>query len=116
MTASTVVTGDIRGASFAPSGPDRLVLSQAPSEQVQSAANLYTVNPDGSGRRQLTAGGDFRPLWTARGIVYDREPPPSAGAAPANQLWLLHAGHSTQPDAPGHPGAWRGALAGGGVG
>ncbi len=97
MTARTVATGAIRGASFAPSGPDRLVYGRAISRQPRSAVNLYTVNPDGSDRTQLTAGGyDLRPLWTARGIVYDHVTPASAGAAPASQLWLLHAGHSTQ--------------------
>ena len=97
MTARTIATGDIRGASFAPSGPDRLVYGQARSEQIEDAVNLYTVNPDGSDRRQVTTdGGSVRPLWTARGIVYDRETRLGVGLAPAYQLWLLHGAHSTQ--------------------
>jgi len=96
MTAGTVATGVIRGASFAPSGPDRLVYGQARSQQIEDAVNLYTVNPDGSDRRQLTSDGDsLRPLWTPRGIVYDRETRRRVGAS-AYQLWLLHGGHSTQ--------------------
>jgi hypothetical protein len=98
MTARTVATGVIRGASFAPSGPDRLVYGdEARSQQIEDAVNLCTVNPDGSDRRQLSADGDsLRPLWTARGIVYDRETRRGVGPAPAYQLWLLHGGHSTQ--------------------
>jgi hypothetical protein len=43
----------IRGASFAPSGPDRLVYGyEARSEQVEDpVVNLYTVKPDGSDPR-----------------------------------------------------------------
>ena len=97
MTTRTVATGVIRGASFVLSGPDRLVYGQARSQQIEDAVNLYTINPDGSDRRQLTADGDtLRPLWTARGIVYDRETPRGVGVAPAYELWLLHGGHSTQ--------------------
>jgi hypothetical protein len=99
MTARTVATGLIEGASFAPSGPDRLVYGyEAQSEPVKDrVANLYTVNPGGSGRTQLTTDGiSFQPLWTAKGIVYDRETRRGAGRSPAYQLWLLHGGHSTQ--------------------
>jgi hypothetical protein len=97
MTARTVATGIISRASFAPSGPDRLVYGQARSQQIEDAVNLYTVNPDGSDPTQLTTDGNsLLPLWTARGIVYDRETRRGVGAAPAYQLWLLHGGHRTQ--------------------
>lgn len=97
MTARTVATGAIRGASFAPSRPDRLVYGQALSEQIEDAVNLYTVNPNGSDPTQLTTDGNsLLPLWTARGIVYDRETRRGVDAAPVHQLWLLHRGHDTQ--------------------
>ena len=99
MTARTVATGIIRGASFAPSGPDRLVYGyEASSAQVQDpVVNLYTVNPNGSDRAQLTTDGkSLQPLWTARGIVCDRATTRGAGRSPAFQLWLLHGGQSRQ--------------------
>lgn len=99
MIARTVATGVVRGASFAPSRPDRLVYGyDARSKQVRDpVVNLYTVNPDGSDRTQLTADGNsLQPLWTAKGIVYDRETHRGAGALPTYQLWLLRGGHSTQ--------------------
>ncbi len=99
MTARTVATGGIRGASFAPSGPDRLVYGdQARSEEGEdSVRNLYTVNPDGSDRTQLTTDGDsLQALWTARGIVYARETRRGVGSLPAYQLWLLRDGDSTE--------------------
>ena len=89
MTARTLATGVIRGAScilgssFAPSGPDRVVYGgQVRSRQVKNPVmNLYTLNPDGSDRTQLTTDGNsFQPLWTAKGIVYDRETRRGAGA------------------------------------
>ena len=97
MTARTVATGVIRGASFAPSGPDRLVYGHARSQQVDDTVNLYTINPDGSDPTQLTTDGNsLLPLWTTRGIVYDRETLRGVGTAPVCQLWLLHGGHGTQ--------------------
>ena len=99
MTATTIATGAIRGASFAPSGPDRLVYGQQAlsSQSTDRVMDLYTVNPDGSDRTQLTSDGDsLQPLWTAKGIVYDRETPAILEATPTYQLWVLHDGHSTQ--------------------
>ncbi|MGO9753409.1 MAG: hypothetical protein ACLP8S_18440 [Solirubrobacteraceae bacterium] len=99
MTARMIATGVIRGASFAPSGPDRLVYGyETGSEQVKDPVmNLYTVNADGSDRTQLTTDGDsFQPLWTAKGIVYDRGARCGAARSSTCQLWLLHGGHSTQ--------------------
>lgn len=99
MTARTVATGLIEGASFAPTGPDRLVYGyEARSSPVKDrVANLYTVNPDGSDRTPLTTDGiSFQPLWTTRGIVYDRKTRPGARRSPTYQLWLLHGGHRTQ--------------------
>jgi len=99
MTARTVVTGVIRGASFAPSRPDRLVYGyEARSEPVEDpVVSLRTVSPDGSDPAQLTTDGNsLQPLWTTKGIVYDRETRRSAGVLPTYQLWLLRGGHSTQ--------------------
>jgi hypothetical protein len=90
MTARTVATGVIRGASFAPSGPERLVYGQARTGAIKAPMNLYRVNPDGSDRAQVTADGDsLQPLWTAEGIVNDREMRRGAGAVPTYELWLL---------------------------
>jgi hypothetical protein len=97
MTARTVATGVISGASFAPSGPDRLVYGDAGSQQMEAAVNLYSVSPTGSDRTQLTTdGSSFQPLWTAKGIVYDRKTRDGAADSFTYQLWLLHDGHSTQ--------------------
>jgi hypothetical protein len=99
MTARTIATGAVIGASFAPSGPDRLVYGyEARSDPVNDRmVNLYTVNPDGSDRTQVTTDGNsLQPLWTAKGIVYDREARHSVGALPTYELWLLLGGNSTQ--------------------
>jgi Tol biopolymer transport system component len=112
MTAKTIATGGIRGASFAPSGPDRLVYGQANALQSAAGVNLYAVNPDGSNRRQLTSDGDsLDPLWTARGIVYFREVR-SVDAVPVSfHLWLLHRGRSTQLTNVTFPAAYIASLA-----
>jgi hypothetical protein len=97
MTTTSIATGVIRGASFAPSGPDRLVYGYASTLPNTADVNLYAVNPDGSAREQLTADGDsLYPLWTVKGVVYFRETR-SADAVPASmQLGLLHPAGSTQ--------------------
>jgi hypothetical protein len=99
MTARTIASGVITGASFAPSGPDRLVYGYetGSTRGVDAVTNLYTINAHGSNRTQLTSDGNsLQPLWTAKGIVYDRETRRGAGALPSYELWLLHDGHSTQ--------------------
>ncbi|HUA46652.1 MAG TPA: hypothetical protein VMA77_15580 [Solirubrobacteraceae bacterium] len=55
MTARTVATGVILGASFAPSGPDRLVYGQARSPQIGDAVNARV--PAVAAARRLTATG-----------------------------------------------------------
>jgi WD40 repeat protein len=98
MSARIIASGIIWGASFAPSGPDRLVYGYqtSPKQAQNRVVNLYTVNVDGSERTQLTTDGDsFHPLWTGRGVVYDRGRRCTAGRSSTCQLWLLRGGDST---------------------
>jgi hypothetical protein len=106
MRAKMIATGTIMNASFAPTGPDRLVYgwsstpppAHPPLSPSTDIFNLYMVNPNGSDHTQLTTNGNsFHPLWTVNGIVYDLLT--SRGAvhtAFTAQLWLLHDGHPTQ--------------------
>jgi dipeptidyl aminopeptidase/acylaminoacyl peptidase len=112
MTAKAIAAGGIRGASFAPSGPDRLVYGQASALQSTATVNLDAVNPDGSDREQLTKDGNsLNALWTARGIVYFREMR-SVDAVPGSfQLWLLHRGHHTQLTNVAFPAGYVASLA-----
>ena len=74
MTEKAIATGGIGGAGFAPSRPERLVYGQVSALQGTAGVTLYTVNPDGFNRKQLTTDVDgLGPFWTARGNVHFRE-------------------------------------------
>ncbi len=98
-TRKTVVIahGLISGASFEPNSSDTLVFGKYKSQsQVAPPVNLYTADPTGTvAPVQLTHDNNsLNPLWTARGIVYDRQR--KRKLAPEYQLYLLSGGHSTQ--------------------
>jgi hypothetical protein len=83
-----IAHGAIYGASFAPSGPDRVVYGRAGSESPFAPVNLYTSNPDGSETRAITRNGrSLFPVWGSRSIAYDRERLRGEDA-PQYQIWL----------------------------
>jgi hypothetical protein len=87
----------ISGASFKPDSSDTLVYGViSPKAEIAPPSNLYTADPSGtSAPVQLTHDNNsLDPLWTKRGIVYDRQR--KRKEAPEYQLYLLHGGHSTQ--------------------
>jgi hypothetical protein len=72
------------------------VFGLATSQLFTSAANLYTINVDGTDKAQLTHDGrSFYPVWGASGIVYDHFKL-RGNNAPAYQLYVLNGGHTRQ--------------------
>jgi hypothetical protein len=95
--ATMVARGFVYGASFEPGASDRLVYASAAKVTYTAAVNLHVVGADGSGAAQITHDGrSLNPLWTAQGIVFDRERLRGPDAAPAFQLWLMHGATRTQ--------------------
>jgi hypothetical protein len=89
--------GDISGASFAPTGADRVVFGRSQSQLLSAPADLYELAADGSGPiTQLTHDGhSINPVWGRRGIALDRTRPRMNGG-PVYQIILLSGSHSTQ--------------------
>jgi hypothetical protein len=95
----TGTTGIVRGASFAPTLPERLVVSLGQSQLINKPANLYMVTFSRS-RSSATAGigpltengRSINPVWGRRGIVFDKYTLRGVSEAPAYQLELLHDG------------------------
>jgi Tol biopolymer transport system component len=88
-TEQTVATGAIYGASFAPGASDTLVYSRATSLSGTAATNIYTVDADGTGTKEITTDGrSADPVWGARGIAFDHEHL-RKGYAPLDQIWLM---------------------------
>jgi hypothetical protein len=84
-----IARGQVSGASFAPSGPDRLVYALAGSAAISARFNLFVSAVDGSGRVQITRGGrSLNPIWGPNAIAFDRERLRRHGA-PAYQIWLI---------------------------
>jgi hypothetical protein len=89
--------GTVQGASFAPSGPDRLVYGLSHSRSLLGPVDLYEIGVDGSGARRLTHDGrSFGPAWGALGIAFDRERLRGRFKSPAYQLWLRSGSHHTR--------------------
>lgn len=87
-TLTTIIHGQINGASFARDGSDRLIFGRAPSLAVSSPSNLYISLPNGSGMKLLTHDGrSLNPVWGSRYIAYDRERL-RKNYAPLFQIWL----------------------------
>jgi Tol biopolymer transport system component len=75
-TVKTLVNSSTCGASFAPSGSARLVYaaSKGTSQCFTSKVNLFTVNVDGTGTKQITTDGrSLNPVWGPKSIVFDTE-------------------------------------------
>jgi len=77
--AAVLATGAIRGFSFAPDGHaivfERL---RTPGDDTFGTAprDLWIVERDRTGLRQLTTDGvSLNPLWTAQGVVFNRQEP-----------------------------------------
>jgi hypothetical protein len=95
---TTVATGMVQGASFAPSGPERLVFGLA--RRGRAGPELYEAWLSGRPHVQLTHDGrSLNPVWGRRGIVFDREKLRTRNglpSAPAYQLVLLGHGRFVQ--------------------
>jgi Tol biopolymer transport system component len=75
-TVKTIVSGSVCGASFAPKGPDRLAYAASTGNKqcFTSKVNVFTVNADGSGKKQITTDGrSLNPIWGPKSIVFDTE-------------------------------------------
>jgi hypothetical protein len=93
--ATKVASGVIRGASFAPTGRDRVVYALSASIQVSSATNLFSRPAAGGKPAQLTHDGHSQyPVWGKRGIAFD-EVQSVMARSPAYSISLLHGGHET---------------------
>ncbi len=85
---TTIATGYVYGASFAPEGSDRIVYGRALSQTTAAGVNLYVADPDGSDTVRLTGDGrSLNPLWGPHGIAFDRERL-RHDDAPEYQIWL----------------------------
>ena len=100
--ARTVARGEIEGASFAPQGADRLVFGLGRSQLFSTPRDLYVIRARGGRARRLTDdGSSLNPVWSRRGILYDRrslrEPEPShAPPPPAYEIFLYRKSGSVQ--------------------
>lgn len=91
-----IARGTLQGVSFAPSG-SRLVYGLSKSQQLNSPVNLYTVNANGTSRKQLTTNGrSANPVWGSRGIAFDRVTFRGVNAAPVSQIYVLNGGRARQ--------------------
>ncbi|HET6571773.1 MAG TPA: hypothetical protein VFG58_09840, partial [Solirubrobacterales bacterium] len=100
--ARTVARGQIEGASFAPQGADRLVFGLGRSQLFSAPRDLYVVRARGGRARRLTDdGSSLNPVWSRRGILYDRRSlresePSHAPAPPAYEIFLYRKSGSVQ--------------------
>lgn len=92
MTATMVAHGLVSGASFSPRGIHTspwLVYGLAHSESLTAKVNLFVAGPSFATVTQLSSDGrSLNPLWTRKGIVFDRERLRLKEGYPAYQLWL----------------------------
>lgn len=95
-TASTLASGVIQGASFAPNSSNDVVYALGASQLLSAPVNLYTTSSTGSGTLELTDGGiSEAPLWGPSGIIFARQRSRGHTKAPINQIW------SIEPDGSG---------------
>jgi hypothetical protein len=93
-TVTTIATGQVNGASFAPDGSDRIVYGLAPSLEINAPVNLYVAQPNGSGTQALTRDGrSLNPVWGPKWIAYDKERL-RPNWAPRYDIWLRSASSS----------------------
>jgi hypothetical protein len=94
-TARKVVSGVVQGASFAPTGPDRLAYGLSASQLFQSTTNLFSVPAAGGSPTQLTHDGhSYYPVWGKLGIAFDAVTL-AHHKSPAYSISLLKGGHTT---------------------
>ena len=89
---TTIATGSVCGASFAPRRPDRLVFGQAPGSFAcfNGHVNVFTATATGADRRQLSHDGlSLDPVWGPRSIAFDRATMRGKTEAPEDQVWLM---------------------------
>lgn len=88
--------GQFRGASFAPTG-SRLVYGLSKSEALNSPVNLFTINANGTSRKQLTTNGrSANPVWGSKGIAFDQITYRGTQSAPSAQLYVMSGGRTRQ--------------------
>jgi hypothetical protein len=89
---TATAAGVVEGASFAPTGSDRVVFGLTQSQTYSKPANLYTLPADGSApATQIThEGHSIDPVWGAHGIVFVRTRNRGKDEAPAYHLELLN--------------------------
>lgn len=94
-TSTMLASGYPWGVSWSPTG-DTLVYGLASSQSANPSVNLYSDNPAGTKRTQLTHDGHSgNPVWGKRGIAFDRIKNRPKWA-PAYQIYLLRHGHFQQ--------------------
>jgi hypothetical protein len=87
-TLTTIASGIIYGASFAPDGSERIVFGRSATQGFSAPVNLYTALPSGAGLRRITSDGrSLNPVWGAARIAYDRERM-RRNDAPVYEIWL----------------------------
>jgi Tol biopolymer transport system component len=91
-----VAHGVVLQASFAPSGPDRLVFGLSTSGAFNAPTNLYTIDADGTHKTQLTDNGEGAyPVWGKLGIAFTHVTLRGFGH-PEYQVYLLSGGVAKQ--------------------
>lgn len=71
---TVTVPGIVQGASFAPTGTDRLVFGLTQSQEFTPPEDLHTLSLGTGTATQATVthnGRSFDPVWGSRGIVFD---------------------------------------------
>lgn len=91
-TISTLASGVVEGASFAPNSSNDVVYALGASQLLSAPVNLYTTSATGGSTLQLTHGGiSLDPLWGPNGIIFARQTSRGHTKAPINQLWSIQA-------------------------
>jgi hypothetical protein len=89
-SATTLASGVIEGASFAPNSSGDVVFALAKSLLGIAPVNLFVNLPSGGPALQLTRDGhSIEPLWGPKAIIFARETSRGAQDSPINQLWKI---------------------------
>lgn len=88
--ATTIASGVIEGASFAPNSSGDVVFALAKSLLDTAPVNLFVNLPSGGPALQITTDGhDYSPVWGPNSIVFARSKSRGSQYAPINQLWSI---------------------------